>query len=277
MDGGGCGPGDRSGGYISIIKNVFTHSRNRTPALSVGPAEVINNITYNGREGFVHHNVVGGQEGNQDSQFNIVGNQYLAGPSISLAPFWFDPENSSGPIPTAYWLADNWVDDPGEYVGTVQNPWNDVSFTNAYTFVCCGVVANQFNQSGQFDFSGHVGYQQPSITPVSTLTDQLLPTIGAFPHDIVARQSISELENRNGSWRNYRPANLMDGLSPTAPPLDSDDDGMPDFWENSWGLNAQNGNDHNTIMPSGYTAIEEYINGLASAMGNDVIFADGFE
>jgi hypothetical protein len=105
----------------------------------------------------------------------------------------------------------------------------------------------------------------------------LLPTIGAFPHDIVARQSILELQNRNGSWRNYRPANLMDGLMATSPPLDSDDDGMPDDWENSHGLNPANGNDHTTVMPSGYTAIEEYINGLASAMGNDVIFADGFE
>jgi hypothetical protein len=86
-----------------------------------------------------------------------------------------------------------------------------------------------------------------------------------------------ELQQRNGSWRNYRPADLMAGLTPTPPPLDSDDDGMPDSWENIHGLNPNNGNDHTTIMPSGYTAIEAYINGLASGMGIDVIFVDGFE
>jgi pectate lyase len=268
LDGGNCQPGDRTGGYISIIKNVFTHSRNRTPALSVGPAEVINNITYNGREGFVHHNI-------SDGQFNIMGNQYIAGPSISLSPFWFDPENNAPP--TEYWLQDNLVEDPGEYVGTVQNPWDDVVFSNAYTFVCCGIHAGQFNQSTVFDFSGEPGYGSVQKLDESTLETRLLPVIGAYPHDIVARQSIQELEQRNGSWRNYRPADLMDGLTLTTPPIDSDDDGMPDDWENQHGLNPQNGNDHNTIMPSGYTAIEAYINGLASGFGDDLIFADGFD
>lgn len=270
LDGGNCQPGDRTGGYISIIKNAFTHSRNRTPALSVGPVEVINNITYNGREGFVHHNVAEGQ-------FNIMNNQYIAGPSISLLPFYFDPENATTPIPTAYWLQDNLIEDPGSYQGTVQNPWNDAAFSNEYSFFCCGIVAGQFNQSSAFDFSANMGYGNVHMIDENDLEDRLLPVIGAFPHDIVARQSILELQQRNGSWRNYRPADLMAGLTPTAPPIDSDDDGMPDDWENLHGLNPQNGNDHNTTMPSGYTAIEAYINGLASVMGDDLIFQDGFD
>jgi hypothetical protein len=69
----------------------------------------------------------------------------------------------------------------------------------------------------------------------------------------------------------------MDGLTATTPPIDSDDDGMPDSWENANGLNANNGSDHTTIMPSGYTAIEEYINGLATAMFDDLIFINGFD
>ena len=277
LDGGNCQPGDRTGGFISIIGNVFTHSRNRTPALSVGPAEVKNNITYNGREGFVHHNWVGDQLNSGPSEFNIYANQYIAGPSISMSPFWFDPENNNPPIPTVYWLADNYVSDPGEYTGVVQNPWNDVDFSNAYTFACCGVDSTQFNQSGQFDFTTHNGYASGPTWSAVELEAQLLPFIGAFPHDVVARQSIQELQQRTGSWRNYRPADLMDGLTPIAAPVDTDDDGMPDTWEAQHGLNPQDGDDHNTIMPSGYTAIEDYINGLASAMGNDLIFAHGFE
>lgn len=270
LDSGDCQVGDRTGGFISILNNVFTHSRNRTPALSVGPAEVINNITYNGREGFVHHNV-------SEGQFNIMGNQYLAGPSISLSPFWFDPENSTTPIPTAYWLQDNWVEDLGEYMGTVQNPWDDAAFSDAYTFSCCGIESSQFNQTAAFDFTSEPGYVAIQLKDEMELEDILLPYIGAYPHDIVARQSILELQQRNGSWRNYRPVDLMAGLSPTSPPLDSDDDGMPDDWESQQGLNPQNGNDYNTIMPSGYTAIEVYINGLATALGPDLIFSDGFE
>ena len=56
--------------------------------------------------------------------------------------------------------------------------------------------------------------------------------------------------------------NLYLGLTAESAPLDSDDDGIPDSWEDSHGLsNLQD--DHNTIMNSGYTAIEEYINELA--------------
>ncbi len=277
LDSGNCQAADRTGGYISILNNVFTHSRNRTPALSVGPAEVINNITYNGREGFVHHNVVGDQIGGVDSQFNLMGNHYLAGPSISLSPFWFDPENSSTPIPSGYWLQDNWVDDPGDYVGVVQNPWTDTVFSNAYTFACCGMVAGQFNQSSAFDFSGVTGYAAVQVKDVNQLEVELLPWIGALPHDVVSRQSILEIQQRSGSWRNFRPADLMAGLTATSPPLDGDDDGMPNDWETLHGLNPQDGSDHNTIMGSGYTAIEVYINGLASAMSNDMIFMHGFE
>jgi len=270
LDSGNCQPGDRPGGHISILNNVFTHSRNRTPALSVGPAEVINNITYNGREGFVHHNVA-------DGSFNIIGNQYIAGPSISLSPFWFDPENPTTPIPTAYWLQDNLVEDPGEYEGVVQNPWDDVAFGNSYTFACCGITSGQFNQTGVFDFSADSEYVAPQVHDHNTLESRLLPVIGAYPHDIVARQSIVELQQRSGSWRNYRPGNLMDGLTPGTAPTDADDDGMADDWELDNGLNPANGSDHSTVMPSGYTAIEEYINGLATRLVSDLIFVDGFD
>jgi len=270
LDTGNCEVSDRTGGYISILNNVFTHSRNRTPALSVGPAEVVNNIIYNGREGFVHHNI-------SEGAFNIVANHYIAGPSINLSPFWFDPENTAPPVQTNYWLQDNLVEDLGTYVGTVQNPWEDSAFGNAYTFVCCGITSDQFNQSGVFNFSVHSGYQASSVLDQNSLEGVLLPVIGAFPHDIIARQSIGELRNRNGSWRNYRPLDLMAGLITLTPPNDSDRDGMPDTWEVSRGLDPNNGNDHNGVMASGYTAIEVYINEMASQIHIDLIFIDGFE
>ena len=58
----------------------------------------------------------------------------------------------------------------------------------------------------------------------------------------------------------------MTGLAPQAPPLDKDDDGMPDAWERTNGLNPEDGSDCNTIMASGYTAIEEYCNVLAQEL-----------
>ena len=229
-----------------------------------------NNVIYNGREGFVHHNIVA------SDKFNIIGNKYIAGPSISLAPFWFDPENPAPPILTEYWMEDNLVEDPGVFNGVVNNPWTNTLFQNEYTFACCGIVSGQFNQSGEFDFTsdGSVSILTHSSNEIE---DLLAQQVGAFPRDIVSRTSINDLQTRSGQWDNFRPADLMDGLTVLPPPLDSDNDGMPDSWENQNGLNPNNGSDHNTIMPSGYTAIEEYINGLATAMVTDLIFQNGFE
>ena len=59
-----------------------------------------------------------------------------------------------------------------------------------------------------------------------------------------------------------RPADLMAGLTASASPPDGDGDGMPDAWESSHGTNP-GANDSISVRPSGYTAIEEYINALA--------------
>jgi lysophospholipase L1-like esterase len=42
-------------------------------------------------------------------------------------------------------------------------------------------------------------------------------------------------------------------------PTDTDGDGMPDAWEDANGLDKRDGRDHGRTMPSGYTAIEAYL------------------
>ena len=43
---------------------------------------------------------------------------------------------------------------------------------------------------------------------------------------------------------------------------DRDKDGMPDFWEVRKGLNPDDPDDRNNTSRSGYTMLEEYINGI---------------
>ena len=268
IDGGNCSTDDPLGGRISIHHNLFAHARNRTPALSTGPADVRNNVIYNGREGFVHHNIVGAADPDPSAigEFNIIGNYYRQGPSAALAPFWFDPENSNGPIPTRYWVWNNYVDDPGDFEGRVDNPFTTPGFANEYTFFCCGIEANQFNNGAEFDFGAYAGYAPISTDEPAIAYNLVLARAGAWPRDIVTTWAVDDTQNRGGAWGNRRPADWLEGLTPTAPPLDSDNDGMPDAWENTHGLNPNDGSDHSTVMPSGYTAIEEYINELAESL-----------
>lgn len=67
-----------------------------------------------------------------------------------------------------------------------------------------------------------------------------------------------------------RPADAPDDWSawPTLnsleAPLDTDGDGMPDAWETDHGLDPNNADDRNYVMPDGYTALEHYLNGLVA-------------
>ena len=74
-----------------------------------------------------------------------------------------------------------------------------------------------------------------------------------------------------GKWARNAPANpsdewFLEGLAREKAPLDSDGDGIPDAWEDAHGLNKKDGRDHRKVMPSGYTAIEEYINERANIL-----------
>lgn len=261
------GPG---GGRISIHHNLFAHNRNRNPALGEGPAESINNVVYNSREGFTHNNPANGE-------FNIIGNYFKDGPSDNVAPLWMDPEN--GGKQSDYFVFDNYADDPGNFLGRFDNPFTTPQFDNSYTFYCCGVTAAAFNHSAAFDFSSEQGWVPVEVTPTADNYDLVLSQAGAWPRDLVSQWVVDETRDRNGSWGNRRPENLLEGLIPGQPPQDSDDDGMPDDWEVSRGLNPQQ-DDSATVRPSGYTAIEEYINELADQLlgaNSQLLFADGFE
>jgi pectate lyase len=256
------------GGRISVHHNLFVHNKARTPALAEGPADVRNNVVYNGREGFVHHNPANGD-------FNVIGNYYKDGPSANLAPLWFDPENNP-PIPTRYYVWNNWVDHPGTFTGRVDNPYTTPGFGNAYTFACCGIQSTQFNTWGEFSFTSYPGYVAIPTEAPAAAYEAVLNRAGSWPQDIVNRWAVDETRARTGSWGNRRPADWLQGLTPGTPPADSDNDGMPNGWETARGLNPANGADAVTVRPSGYTAIEEYINEMAQIL-EGAVFSDGFE
>lgn len=266
IDGGSCSASDPLGGRISVHHNLFAHCRNRTPALSTGPADVINNVVYNGREGFVHHNIVGAHSTDPAAvgDFNIIGNSYIDGPSASLAPLWMDPENASGPIPTRYFVSDNWVEDSA-FNGRFDNPFTTAGFESEYGFYCCGVEASQFDTTQAFDYSGDAAYVPVTVHARDTGYTEVLAKAGAWPRDIITRTAAQDVTTRTGAQTNYIPVDFLDGLSPCAPPVDTDGDGMPDAWESANGLDSGI-DDHNRSMPSGYTAIEEYINELADSL-----------
>ena len=240
------------GNRISVHHNLFAHHNRRAPALATGPVESRNNVIYDVAQAFVHHNPAQGG-------FNIVGNYFKKGPSAALQPFYFDDEEPNSNHPQ-YFVKDTYIDDPGAFTGAINDPWAEAAKYRG--FANMGGANRKVTSEIVFpDLTYKVTTQS-----AQTAYDLVLEKAGAFPRDGVTKRTIDEVTNRTGSWGAKPPANLMTGLTPGAPPADADNDGMADSWEASQGLSSSDANDNKKLMPSGYTAIEDYINGLADAL-----------
>jgi pectate lyase len=229
----------RNAQRLSVHHNLFVHVKRRSPAFGSGPADFRNNVVYNFRDGFSH-------EGNyRYPGFNIIGNYYKRGPSDpQIFPFCFDGQ-------IAYYLRDNWI----EGVGMIQDPWAEAGKLHG------------------LQYYADKGVKQETETPVAAVTthtpqeayELVLAGAGCFPRDAVTTRDVADVRAGTGEWGRREPASLLEGLTPGTPPVDSDGDGMPDEWEAAHGLDAAK-DDSATVMESGYTAIEEYINEVAQRL-----------
>jgi hypothetical protein len=241
------------GHRITFHHNLCAGHSRRCPAIANGPADVRNNVAYNVRHAFMHSNPAQGS-------FNFVGNYFKQGPNDSLMPYFFDDEDGSGTRPS-YYLRDSYVDDPGQLVGSVDNPWSNPGYFSSLT------LDASYRSATEFDFRQAVaGYVPVTTHPSTEAYELVLSKAGAFPRDAFTTQTVNEVRTRTGGWSPPLPSNLVVGLSPGTPPADGDGDGMADAWESARGLSPANGADHATVMPSGYTAIEEYVNELADLL-----------
>lgn len=248
------------GARASILNNLFAHHRNRSPALATGPSEVRGNVAHNVRHGFQHHNPAAGL-------FAIVGNSYLRGADDDLFPFAFDDEARESDPGLGYFLADNFIDDPGIFTGVLDNPWT-LPWAHP-NFEYLG-LPESYRLAEEPDWAALV----PDRVPVAERTaaeslELVLSCAGAWPRDVVSLRSVDEAQSRTGSWGSRVPDDLMEGLTPTEPPMDQDGDGMPDPWEVAAGLDPNDGSDAVTVLDTGYTAIESYLHERAAALVPD--------
>ncbi|MHC4714690.1 MAG: pectate lyase family protein, partial [Planctomycetota bacterium] len=228
------------GGRLTLHHNLFAHHSRRCPAVAVGPADVRNNVVYNFRDAFLHDNEP------DDGGYNIIGNYYKAGPSSAeIFPFCFRKQ-----VP--YYPRDNFIDG----VGLIRDPWAE---------------ADKAPGLKRYAAFGRMAQAEFAVPPVATHPPEeayrlVLERAGCFPRDAVTVRTVREVETGTGSWGRRDPEDLMDGLTPAAPPADTDGDGMSDAWEETNGLDPSDATDGAKLTPSGYTAVEEYLNSLADAL-----------
>lgn len=238
---------------ISVHHLVCTHNRGSCVSIGGGPAELVNSHFYDVRAAFTHSSAAHGP-------FNFVGNSFFSGSNQTLLPLVFDDEAPTPAPDLSYFLNDNWLLDTTADCtqGSVDNPWG-----------CTYDVGRgaEFRASTAPDFASIAHSWVPiAITPASDNETVLLTRAGAMPRDAVTVQSFADVRDRTGTLDAPYPAELLQDLVVTAPPVDSDQDGMPDPWERSNGLDPLSPADQNVLLGTGYPAIEEYLNQLANAL-----------
>jgi hypothetical protein len=236
----------------TFYRNLFANSHNRNPLAKIND-EFINNVHYNNEAGYTTHT-------STTFKHDIVNNYFIWGPASGSNVPWFQVDANqsiyypgnlndsnldgvlNGTTTTPYWYSGT---------GTIlTSAWSPLTATiptvdapSAFRTVVStagtlplsqldSIIINQVKTLGL----GTSGYTAGTTGPVGGLyTDQTQTGL---------------LNNGYGIIRSGAKA------------LDTDNDGMPDFWELAAGSNV-NVDDAMQIGSDGYTLIERYINWLA--------------
>jgi len=252
------------GGKVSLYRNLYVSNKTRNPKVK-GKNEFVNNVVYNwGNAGNTYgHSVsgdayiMGGSEG--VSEVNIINNYFVGGP---LTPTSKTTPFSRGTGTFNVYGAGNYFDNNqnGVLDGT-EVPFNETGYP--------GITGDAFKG---------VPFAYPLANPTQTAEQAfqwILDSVGAcYPRrDPVDAQIIGDVASRGtaGIYL-YRETDMplsnggLGDIYGAPAPQDTDQDGMPDAWEDANGLNKNDPTDAvkpNATYPE-YLNIEVYINSLVN-------------
>jgi len=277
---------------ISYNRNLFSNnaSRNPRPGSYLGTVldfEFQNNVVYNwsDRAGYT-----GGASQSQPENVNMnfSGNYMIAGPSTVGGPTTaggtpvtgarrntlFTKDASNAPVNLQVYQEGNMID----WSAGASRDGQDIGWTGFANWN--GTTSSAFPMT---DRSG-APFNYPtagSVDPADVAYAKIVGGVGAWPWARTAtdQRLISELQNYGGvaaqSTPNATEWNALVNQPMTTRPAgwDTDQDGMPNWWETLRGFNPAAA-DNNTLTTDGYTRLEKYLHFL-SAQANWGVDADG--
>ena len=240
---------------MSWFYNLFANSHNRNPLAKINDI-FVNNVEYNCSAGYTTHT---------STPFNhdIVNNYFIAGPAYSSSTDfpWFQVDDNqsiyysgnlfdsdsdgtlNGSLTTPYWYQGG--------TGTIlTTPWSPIT-TNV--LICSPTAAYRIAVSQ----AGALPRDQVDDLVISQTKTLGSGTTGTGAGTTGPDGSLYTSQAQTGLG-NSGYGVINGGI----PALDSDLDGMPDYWEKTVGLSPAV-NDAMTIAADGYANIEHYLNWLA--------------
>lgn len=234
-------------GAVTYHHNLYSDHRSRNPRLGDNiKLDFVNNVIYNwGDTAGYNANDSGDNPSGFTNVLNYVGNYLVAGPNTGSPNTAFD----SGVVNASHfqlYQSGNRIDSNKDGIlnGTNTGP---AMFKDLYTVLGARYPLPQVSTD-----SAKVGYER------------VLAFGGASAmRDAVDARVVNEVIQQIGAIIDSQDdVGGFPALSSDPAPTDSDNDGIPDYWEEVLGWNPGVPN-NNHVNPDGYTDLEWYLNWLA--------------
>jgi hypothetical protein len=230
---------------FSYLRNLYAHNQSRNPRIgSDAQAGTLrldfrNNVIYNygGRAGYT-----GGTD--ESTEINYVGNYCLKGPSST-----YNYILQGGGSTTHVYQNGNFIDlNRNGVVDGTDTGW--------------GMFSESFTQ-----FASPFEVPAATTEPAPVAFQRVVALSGAIPwrRDSNDQRIASTVRQQTGAIIDaVAQVGTWPMLQSEPAPADTDNDGMPDFWELATGTNPNLASDRNiTNVLTGYTKLEEYLNWCA--------------
>jgi autotransporter-associated beta strand protein len=246
-----CAHTEQIGSTFAWCYNLFANAHNRQPLAKIHTV-FINNIVYNYQAAYTVANTSG------FFSHDIINNYFITGPATTSSGNDFYQMNANQSIYASGNLRDSDNDGtlngapttPGGGGTVLSSPWSPLT-TAVPTFAPAAAYRYDVSSAGAWPRDQ---VDDLVVSQIKTLGNGPTGTgAGTAGPDggLYTSQSQTGLGNSGYGLLNSGPA-----------PLDSDQDGLPDFWETATGSNPI-AFDSMSLAPDGYTLLEHYLNWLA--------------
>lgn len=242
---------------VSLHHNFIAHNMARSP-LIIGTADVdmtvdvVNNVIYNFNMPPLSYSA---KVTSATPKTNWIHNYVRQGANTTL-PFsaevtHYQDGNNPIPVPLLYVQGN---------IGSTRLSQNDPDWNVGWYY---------FDQTASTKWRSDKRWAAPPVTThvmSSAVADCILTAVGATApvRDSVDKRVVADFAAGTGSIKNNvtYPSDFPTFATPAAP-IDNDNDGMPDSWENSQGLDKTVNDSALDKDNDGYTNIEEYLHYLS--------------
>jgi len=232
---------------VSVHHNIFAHNHERNPLVNgESLVDIRNNVIYN--SGRTAAKVLNFENKTKHQKVNFVGNYMIAGQNtINDWELAVLSKNKKG---IKIFIENNLGPNISDYT---QDNWQVVKDDETEDVVSRNIQSDSPISAPKVE----------TYDPLQAYNIVLSESGAILPRrDPVDRKVVADIKNQKGEIIHHRVGifewpPLDEGISF----LDSDEDGMPDHWEDEFNLNANKYKDHKGDPDNdGYTNIEEYIN-----------------